>query len=93
VIRVNLVLLLILIACALALVASRHQGRKLYVELQKEQSVAQQLEVEYGRLQLESSTWATHSRVERIAAGALQMRVPLAAQVRVVPPPPAPSKP
>jgi len=83
--RLNLVLLAALTACALALVTSQHQARKLYVELQKEQELAKQLEVEWGQLQLEASTWATHSRVERLASRALGMRVPPASRVQVVP--------
>ncbi|MGH8677428.1 MAG: cell division protein FtsL [Burkholderiales bacterium] len=91
--RVNSVLCLILIACGIGLVSSQHQARKLFVELQKQQERAVALEVEYGQLQLEQSTWAMHSRIERIASRQLRMRVPPAARVRVVPPPPAPSKP
>ena len=91
--RVNLALLLVLCAGALALVASQHQARRLFVELQREQLRSQQLEVEFGQLQLELSTWATHGRVERIAQATLQMGVPPAARVHVVPPPPAPSNP
>ena len=73
--RLNLLLLAALIACALALVTSQHQARKLYVELQKEQELAKQLEVEWGQLQLEQSTWATHARMEKIAdAGARHAR-------------------
>jgi cell division protein FtsL len=83
--RLNLVLLAALTACALALVTSQHQARKLYVELQKEQELAKQLEVEWGQLQLEASTWATHARVERLASRALGMRVPPAARVQVIP--------
>jgi len=83
--RLNLVLLAALTACALALVTSQHQARKLYVELQKEQELAKQLEVEWGQLQLEASTWATHARVERLASRALGMRVPPASRVQVVP--------
>lgn len=83
--RLNLLLLAVLAACALALVTSQHQARKLYVELQKEQELAQQLEVEWGQLQLEASTWATHARVERLATRALGMRVPPASRVQVVP--------
>jgi cell division protein FtsL len=83
--RLNLVLLAALTACALALVTSQHQARKLYVELQKEQELAKQLEVEWGQLQLEASTWATHARVERLASHALGMRVPPAARVQVIP--------
>jgi len=83
--RLSLVLLAALTACALALVTSQHQARKLYVELQKEQELAKQLEVEWGQLQLEASTWATHARVERLASRALGMRVPPASRVQVVP--------
>jgi len=84
--KLNLLLLAALAACALALVTSQHQARKLYVELQKEQELAQQLEVEWGQLQLEASTWATHARVEKLAIRALGMRVPPASRVQVVPP-------
>jgi cell division protein FtsL len=91
--RINLVLFAVLVGCALALVTSQHHARKLFVELQAQQEVAAQLETEFGRLQLEQSTWATHSRIERIATSQLQMRVPPQARVRVVPPTPAPSSP
>ena len=92
-IKLNLVLSGILLACALALVTSQHKARKLFVELQNQQGIAKQLEVEYGQLQLEQSTWAMHSRVEQIAAHSLHMRVPPAARVHLVSPPPAPSSP
>lgn len=91
--KVNVILFLVLVVCALALVTSQHNARKLFVDLQKEQERARALEVEFGQLQLEQSTWAMQSRVERIASTRLQMRVPPATRVRVVPPPPAPSKP
>jgi cell division protein FtsL len=87
--RLNLALLGILVACALMLVTSQHQARKLYVELQKEQELARQLEVEWGQLQLEQSTWAMHARIEKIAARNLGMRVPAASRVQIVPPAPA----
>ena len=84
--RFNVALLGALIACALTLVTSQHQARKLYVELQKEQELAKQLEIEFGQLQLEQSTWATHARIESIAARKLGMRVPPASRVQVVTP-------
>jgi cell division protein FtsL len=83
--RLNFLLLAVLTACALALVTSQHQARKLYVELQKEQELAKQIEVEWGQLQLEQSTWATHARVERLAVQALGMRAPPASRIQVVP--------
>ena len=84
--RLNFILLAALTACALALVTSQHQARKLYVELQKEQELAKQLEVEWGQLQLEQSTWATHARVEKLAVQALGMRVPAASRTQVIAP-------
>ena len=82
--KVNLVLLGVLIACALAVVTAQHQARKLYVELQKEQELAQQLDVEWGQLQLEQSTWAMHARIEKIAARELGMRVPAPSRTQIV---------
>jgi len=84
--RLNLMMLAVLVGCALALVTSQHQARKLYVELQKELDLARQIEVERGQLQLEQSTWATHARVEKLAIQALGMRVPPASRIQVVPP-------
>src|SRR4030095_872182 len=55
--RVNLVLLCALIACALSLVTSRDQARRVFVELERAQAEARGYETEYGQLQLEPSTW------------------------------------
>jgi cell division protein FtsL len=84
--RLNLILLGILVVCALAVVTSQHKARKLYVELQKEQELSKQLEVEWGQLQLEQSTWAMHARIEKIANGRLMMRVPPPSRVQVFAP-------
>ena len=84
--RLNLILLAVLVVCALSVVTSQHKARKLYVELQKEQDLAKQLDVEWGQLQLEQSTWAMHARVEKIASGHLMLRVPPASRVQVVAP-------
>ena len=82
--RVNLVLLLVLTACALGLVTSQHQARKLFAELEREQERAQQLDVEWGQLQLEQSTWAMHARIEKIARERLRMSVPDARRTQVI---------
>jgi len=83
--RFNLFLLFVVVVCALAVVTSQHRARKLYQELEGEQERAKQLDVEYGQLQLELSTWATHPRIESIARDRLKMVVPDAAG-RVVQP-------
>ncbi len=84
--RLNLLLLLVLTACALGLVTSQHQARKLFGELEQEQERSRQLGVEYGQLQLEAGTWAVHARVERIAGRQLHMRVPDAKRLHIVRP-------
>ncbi|MEO8716718.1 MAG: cell division protein FtsL [Burkholderiales bacterium] len=82
--KLNLLLLLVLVVCALGLVTSQHKARKLFSELERAQVRARDLDVEYGKLQLEASTWGLHTRVERVATGNLGMRVPDARQVRVI---------
>lgn len=77
-----LIFLLVAIVCALGVVASQHKARKLFIELQKEKDRAQQMEVEWGQLQLEQSTWAMPARVEKIAAAKLQMQVPKSGQIQ-----------
>ena len=82
--RLNLLLLLALAVCALGLVTSQHKARKLFVELEREQSRARALDVEWGQLQLELSTWALHSRVERLATARLGMSAPDARRTQIV---------
>ena len=72
----SLLILLGVVICALGVVAAQHKARKLFAELQKEKDRAQQMEVEWGQLQLEQSTWAMAARVEKIAATKLQMHSP-----------------
>lgn len=82
--RLNILLLCLAIACALGVVTSQHKARKLFVELQKEQELARQMEVEWGQLQLEQSTWAMPTRVEKIANHQLQMQLPKADKIQYV---------
>ena len=83
-VRINLLLLVVLVACALSLVTSRHQARKLFVELGREQEQSRAYDVEYGQLQLEQSTWATPGRIEKVAREQLKMQVPGAGRIQVV---------
>ena len=75
-IRANMIMLLIAVFCALGVVTAQHKARKLFQELEAEQERAKQLEVEFGQLQLELSTWATPPRIEKIARERLKMHSP-----------------
>jgi cell division protein FtsL len=83
--RFNLLLAAVAVLCALGVVTSQHRARKLFVEFEREQEVTRNLEIEWGQLQLEQSTWAKHARVEKLAADRLQMRPPHPSKVQVVP--------
>jgi cell division protein FtsL len=74
--RANMLLLIAVLCSALSVVTSQHKSRKLFQLLEREQEHARQLEVEFGQLQLELSTWATSPRIEKIAREKLRMRVP-----------------
>jgi cell division protein FtsL len=82
--RVNLLLLAVLVLCALSLVTSRHQSRRLFVELERAQGEARGYETEYGQLQLEQSTWGMPARVDKIARESLRMQLPASSRVEVV---------
>ena len=72
------------IATAIACVYARHESRKQFTALQVLIVERDTLEVEWGRLQIEQSTWSTHSRVERLARREMKMRNPAAAEIMVV---------
>ena len=83
-VKLNVLLLAALVACALSLVTSRHQARKLFVELEREQKLARTYDVEFGQLQLEQSTWAMPARIENIAREQLKMQLPRPGRIQVV---------
>ncbi|MEJ2631606.1 MAG: cell division protein FtsL [Acidihalobacter sp.] len=69
-------LLALVMISALAVVYSTHETRQLFVELEQLNARRDAMNVEWGRLELEQSAWATHARVERLARGTLQMVMP-----------------
>lgn len=74
--RVNLLLLAAVLTCALSTVTSTHRARLLFADLENEQARQKQIQVEWGQLQLEQSTWAKHALVEGIAERQLAMHAP-----------------
>jgi len=74
------------ILSATGVVYAKYASRKYFVELQALRAERDALDVEWGRLQLEQSTWATHGRIERIARKQLEMHIPSATEVIVIRP-------
>ncbi|MGS0741299.1 cell division protein FtsL [Glaciimonas sp. GG7] len=77
--RINALLTLILVLCALALVNSQYKARQLFIELGRAQSQARQLDIEWSQLQLDQSTLGKNARIEASARRDLNM-VPLTPQ-------------
>ncbi|MFW2403535.1 MAG: cell division protein FtsL [Gammaproteobacteria bacterium] len=71
-----LVLAIAAMASAIASVYAKHESRKLFTELQALSTERDKMEVEWGKLQIEQSTWSTYGRVEQLAREQMDMRVP-----------------
>ncbi len=82
----TVLLALALFGSSLGVVFSTHQARQLFVELQGLQKVRDEMNTQWGRLQLEQSTWATHGRIEKIANNKLDMVIPPPGAVVIVQP-------
>jgi cell division protein FtsL len=86
--RLNLLLILVLVACALSVVSANHRARKVFTELEAGQKRMRDLDIEWGQLQLEQSTLAAHVRVAAVARDKLGMRPPAPGQIISVDTPP-----
>ncbi len=67
-----------IMASAIGAVYAKHESRKLFTELQRLNVERDRMEVEWGQLQLEQSTWATYAIVEKRARESMKMRPPTA---------------
>lgn len=77
-------LAVVVIGSSVGVVFSKHQSRKLFVELERLNQERDELNIEWGRLQLEQSSWAAHGRVEQIARERLHMTLPLPGETVIV---------
>lgn len=71
-----MILLIMTFVSAISVVYVKHYNRKLFVELQYQEENRDNMAIEWGKLQLEQATWATHMRIESIARNELQMIIP-----------------
>jgi len=71
---------------AIALIDARHKNRVLFEQLEQMHQERDQLNIDWGRLLLEESTWSTHAYIEQSATQKLDMGVPADPQVLVVKP-------
>jgi cell division protein FtsL len=66
----------LVLASAVALVYSKHQSRKVFVELQQLKRQVDNLNTEWSQLQLEQSAWSGHGRIEEVARKKISMVAP-----------------
>jgi cell division protein FtsL len=64
----------------------KHRARQMFVELEALNARRDNLEIEWGQLQLEQSAWSTHAFVERVASAKLHMAMPPPKQIEIVAP-------
>jgi len=74
------------LASAAGAVYCKHRARALFVELEALNARRDNLEIEWGQLQLEQSAWSTHAFVERVANAKLHMALPPPKEIEIVTP-------
>lgn len=72
------------LASAAGAIWSKHRARELFVELERLNTRRDNLEIQWGQLQLEQSAWSTHAFVERVASTKLRMAMPAPEEIEIV---------
>jgi len=79
-----LVFAVVCVTSAMALVYTKHESRKLFVELEALTQERDELNIEWSQLQIEQSTWATHARIEQVATDNLSLVRPDSTEIFVI---------
>ena len=75
---------IVCVLSAIALVYTKHESRKLFVELETLTNERDELNIEWGQLQIEQSTWAQQARIEQVASEDLSLVRPEAQEIVVI---------
>lgn len=78
------VLVAVCVLSALALIFTKHESRKLFIELEELTAERDALNIEWGQLQIEQSTWAMHGRIERVAVQEMSLMRPESGEIYVI---------
>ena len=78
------VLLLATVGTAIAVGDERDRHRQLFVDLTRLERERDELNIEFGRLQLEQATWAQANRIDQVARERLGMKFPESEDIVVV---------
>ena len=90
-VRRLLLLVLPLLWCAVlgssaGAIYSKYRARELFVELERLNTGRDELDAEWGRLQLEQSAWSAYAFVERVASERLHMSIPDSRDIEILTP-------
>jgi len=80
----TLVFAIVCVISAVAVIYTKHESRKLFVGLEQLTAERDALNIEWGQLQIEQSTWATHARIEKVATDELSLSRPDARELNVI---------
>ncbi len=74
------------LASAAGAIYCKHRARELFIQLEALNARRDNLEIEWGQLQLEQSAWSTHAFVERVASTRLHMGMPPPKDIEIITP-------
>jgi len=80
----TMIFAVVCVMAAMAVIYTKHESRKLFVELEQLTSERDELNIEWGQLQIEQSTWATHARIERVALEELSLVRPKSTEIYII---------
>jgi cell division protein FtsL len=64
----------------------KHRSREMFIQLEALNARRDNLDIEWGQLQLEQSAWSTHAFVERVASARLHMAMPPPKEIEIIVP-------
>ena len=79
-----IILLILIVTSGLAVVLKEHQNRTVFHELQELKDQSNELEVKWGQLLIEQSTFGVEGRVEQKAVDDLKMQLPELSEIIMV---------
>jgi cell division protein FtsL len=71
---------------AAGVIYCKHRAREMFVQLEQLTARRDNLEIEWGQLQLEQSAWSTQAFVERVASTKLHMAMPPPKEIEIIAP-------
>ena len=69
---------------AASAVYCKYRARQLFIELEQLSRQRDNLDIQWGQLQIEQSAWSTHALIESVAGKRLHMKMPAPKDIVIV---------